>query len=105
MLPYIDKVRQWGLAFNLWLYYFYFSFIIVDVSLYQCISVQKKKIFFEKLECRFLAEGTTIESPLFTYKTALSKPKLGHEIEWGVKKWTYHKERSFTTNYFIFSKI
>ena len=42
---YMDIVRKWGLVFSLWLYYFYFSFIIVDVSLYQCIfiySVYKK---------------------------------------------------------------
>ena len=34
------------------------------------------KTFFEKLEFRFLVESTTIESALFSYKTALSKANV-----------------------------
>ena len=27
------------------------------------------------------------------------------QIEWGSTKWTYHKDRSFASNYFIISKV
>ena len=34
------------------------------------------KTFFEKLRYRFLVESTTIESPIFPYKTDLSKTNV-----------------------------
>ena len=58
------------------------------------------KIFFEKLEERFLAESTKIEKQSFPYKTAISEAnvKTNRMVN---EKWTYHKERSFAGNYFI----
>ena len=50
----------------------------------------ENEIFFEKMEHRFLIESTEIESATFPHKTADSS------------KWTYHKERSFASNSFIF---
>ena len=36
----------------------------------------KTKTFFEKLEYRFLVEGSKIENSLFSYKTAISEAKF-----------------------------
>ena len=57
--------------------------------------------FFKKLEYRFLVESTENERATFPYKTALSESNARMES----KKWNYHKEWSFASNYFIFSKI
>ena len=64
----------------------------------------KTKIFFIKLENRLLVESTTIENAPFSYKTAISEAnvKTNRMVR---AKWTYHKERSFASNHFIFSKI
>ena len=60
----------------------------------------KTKTFFKKLELRFLVESTKIENALFPYKTAISEAnvKTNRMVN---AKWTYHKERSFASNYFI----
>ena len=64
----------------------------------------KAKTFFKKLEYRFLVERTKIEKASFPYKTAISEAnvKTNRMVS---TKWTYHKERSFASNYFIFLKI
>ena len=64
----------------------------------------KKKIFFEKLEYSFLVESTKIENASYPYKTTISEAnvKTNRMVN---TKWTYHKERSFASNYFIFLKI
>ena len=49
------------------------------------------KIFFQKLEYHFLVKSIKIESTTFPTSEA--------------KLWTYCKERSFATDYFIFLKI
>ena len=54
---------------------------------------------FKKLEYRFLFESTKIENATFPYKTALSDVKTSRMRS---TKWTYHKEQSFVSNYFIF---
>ena len=61
---------------------------------------RKTKAFFTKLEYRFLVETTEIEIT-FPFKTALSETntKTNRMI---TTKWTYHKEWSFPSNYFIF---
>ena len=59
------------------------------------------KTFFKKLEYRSLAESTKIENASFLYKTALSEANVKTNSMVSTK-WTYHKERSFTSNYFIF---
>ena len=64
----------------------------------------KTKTFFKKLEYSFSVESTKIENESFLYKTAISEAhvKINSMVS---TRWTYHKERSFTSNYFIFLKI
>ena len=64
----------------------------------------KIKAFFKKTGVSFLVESTKIENASFPYKTAISEAnvKTNRMVS---TKWTYHKERSFASNYFIFSKI
>ena len=53
---------------------------------------------------RFLVESIKIENPLFPYKTAISgaNVKTNRIV---ITKYTYNKEWSFASNYFIFLKI
>ena len=58
---------------------------------------------FKQLEHRFLVESAEIENATFPYKTALSEANVKtNRME--SSKWTYRKERSFASNYFVFSK-
>ena len=61
------------------------------------------KTFSKKLECGFLVESTKIENALFLYKSSKSEAnvKTNRMVN---TKWTYQKERSFASNYFIFLK-
>ena len=61
----------------------------------------KTKTFFKKLEYRFLVEATKIEITPFPFKTALSEANVKTN-RMATTKWTYHKEWSFASNYFIF---
>ena len=56
------------------------------------------------LTLNFLNECTKIENTSFPYKTALSEAtvKTNRMV---TTKWTYHKERSFASNYLIFFAI
>ena len=69
----------------------------------------KTKTFFKKLEYCFLVESIKIESASFPYKTAISEANVINAIvktnKMVTTKWTYHIERSFASNYFIFLKI
>ena len=58
----------------------------------------------KKLGYRFLVESTKIENASFPYKFAISEAnvKTNRMVS---TKWTYHRERSFANNYFIFMKI
>ena len=58
---------------------------------------------FKKLEYHFLVENTKIENAIFPYKTALSEANVKTN-KIGKTKWTYHKEQSFASNYFVFRK-
>ena len=62
------------------------------------------KTFSKELEHRFLGESTKIENASFPYKTAPSEAnfKTNRMV---TLKWTYQKEQSFASNYFIFLKI
>ena len=61
---------------------------------------KKEKTFFKKLEHHFLVESTKIERATFPHKSAL--PKANIKINrMRSAKWTYHKEPSFVSNYFI----
>ena len=64
----------------------------------------KTKTFFKKLEYHFLVESTKIENASFPYKTAISEANVKTNKMVTVK-WTYQKERSFASNYFIFWKF
>ena len=59
----------------------------------------KTKTFLKKLEYCFLVESTKIEN-----KTTLSEPNVKTN-KMVSTKWTYHRKRSFASNYFIFVKI
>ena len=64
----------------------------------------KTKTFFKRLEYSFLVETTKIENASLPYKTAISEAnvKTNRMVS---TKWTYHKERSFVSSYFIFLKM
>ena len=62
----------------------------------------KTQTLLKKLEYRFLFKCTKIKNAAFLYKTALSEADIKkNRLE--STKWTYHKERSFASN-FIFWK-
>ena len=61
------------------------------------------KTFFKKLDYHFLVETTKIENTSFPLETALSEVNVkANRME--STKWTYHKEWSLASNYFIFLK-
>ena len=55
----------------------------------------------ENLEFHFLVETTKIENTSFSFKTALSEANVKTN-RMATTKWTYHKEWSFSSNYFTF---
>ena len=63
----------------------------------------KAQTLSEKLEYRFLVKSAKIENATFPYKTPLPDPNF-KTTRMGSKEWTYHQERSFAGNYFIFPK-
>ena len=65
---------------------------------------QKTITFFKKLKYCFLVGDTKVENASFPYKTALS-PADVETNTMVTTKWTYHKERSFSSNYFILFRI
>ena len=62
------------------------------------------KTFSKKLEYRFLVESTKIENTSFQFKAVISEANVKTN-KMVSTEWTYHKERSFDSNYFIFLKI
>ena len=72
---------------------------------FQCFNFEtnflKKEKFFQKTGVPFLVESTKIENATFPYKTVLSEANVKTN-RMGITKWTYHKERSFASKYFIF---
>ena len=64
----------------------------------------KAQTFFIKLDYRFSVESTKIENVTYPYNTALSETnvKASRMVS---TKWNDHKEWSFPSNCFIFSKI
>ena len=63
----------------------------------------ENKNFFHKTAVPFLVESTKIGNASFPYKTTISEANV--KTNSVVTKWTYHKVRSFASNYFIFLKI
>ena len=66
----------------------------------------KTQTLLKKLDHRFLVESTMTETTehTFLYKTVMSEANFKTN-RMGSTKWTYHKERSFASNCFIFPKI
>ena len=64
----------------------------------------KTKTFFQKTGVPFLVESTKIENTTFPYKTSLSEVNVKTN-KMGSTRWICYKERSFASNYFIFSEI
>ena len=62
------------------------------------------KTLFKKLEYCSLVENTNIDNITYPYKTALSEANVKTN-RMRSKKLTYHKEQSFASNNFHFSKI
>ena len=58
---------------------------------------------FEKLEYRFLVKRIKMEKASFPYKAAISEANVKTN-RMVTTKWTYHRELSFASNYFIFLK-
>ena len=56
------------------------------------------------MEYLFVVKSTMIESIIYSGKTALSEANVKTN-RMGITKWTYHKEHSFSSSYFIFLKI
>ena len=64
----------------------------------------KTKRFFKKLEYRFLVKSIKNEITSFPYKSVIPEANVKTN-RMVTTKWTYHKERSSASNYFIFLKI
>ena len=64
----------------------------------------KAKTFFEKLEQLFLVQSLKIKNATFLYNAALSEPNVKIK-RMGSTKWTWHKERSFVSNYLVSLRI
>ena len=62
------------------------------------------KNVFQKLNYHCLIESSKIENATFPCKFALLKANV-KAIRMGITKWTYHKERSFASNNFIFENF
>ena len=58
------------------------------------------KVFFKKLQYRFLVESTMIENASFPYKTAMPEANVKTNRTRS-RKWSYHKEPNFASNYFF----
>ena len=84
----------------------YFMWQSVKVSnVFKTLTLKKiswkTKTFFKNLEYCFLVGTTKIEITSFPFKSALSEANVKtNRLE--TTKWTYHKEWSFGSNYFIF---
>ena len=65
---------------------------------------RKTQTLFKKMDYRFLVESTKIDNATFPYKTALTEANVKIN-RMGSTKCTYHKERDFSGNYFLFFKI
>ena len=61
----------------------------------------KTKTFFKNLEYCFLVETTKIDNRSFPFKTTLSEA-IVKTNRMATTKWTYDKEWSFASDYFIF---
>ena len=80
--------------------YAFISHLIASAHIFQNTPVSS----FKTLEYRFFVGSTKIENASFPYKTVISEPNVKTNRMASVK-WSYHKERSFASNCFIFLKI
>ena len=80
--------------------YAFISHLIASAHIFQNTPVSS----FKTLEHGFFVGSTKIENASFPYKTAISEPNVKTN-RMASAKWTYHKERGFASNCFIFLKI
>ena len=71
---------------------------------FETCFLENENFFQTFLEYRFLVECTKIEKASFPYKTVISEANV-QTNRMVTTKWAYHRERSFTSNYFIFLKV
>ena len=64
----------------------------------------ENKNLFQKLEYHYLFESGKIENASFPYNSVMSEANVKKDRMVSTKL-TYHKERSFASNCFIFLKI
>ena len=64
----------------------------------------QNEFFSERLQQHFLVESTKTENTMFPHKATLSETN-DETIKMESIKQTYHKKRSFGSNYFIFLKV
>ena len=66
--------------------------------------IENEILFQKNRSTIFSNESTKIENASFSYKTAISEAivKTNRMVS---TKWTYHKEWSFASNFFIFLKF
>ena len=84
-------------------YFLWFNFetdFLKNGNVFQNKFSEKWKRFSKKLEYCFLVKSTAIENATFAYETDLSETDF-RTNRIGSTKWTYYKERSFASNYFI----
>ena len=67
-------------------------------------NFEKNENLFKKLGYHFLLKSTKIEDTPSPYKTALSQVNVKTNRMRNME-WTYHKEQSLASNYFISPKI
>ena len=85
-------------------------FCVTTIGNFECFhyfnferNFLKKENLFQKTGVQFLVKSTKIESATFQHETALSEANMKTN-RMGSTKWTYRKERSFASNYFVFLK-
>ena len=70
-------------------------------NVFYTLTLKQISGIFRRMEYRFLVETTKIENKSFAFKTALSEANIKTN-KMATTKWTYFKEWSFASNYFIF---
>ena len=77
--------------------------LVKILNIFNTLTLKKTKIFFKKLEYHFLVESTKFKNASFPCRSTKEANVKTNKML--TTKWTYHKERSFASNYFIFLKF
>ena len=81
----------------------FFDIVISNFETNFETNFPKNENLFYKSEVPIVVKSTTNESVTYPYKTALSEANVMTN-RMGITKWTYQKEGSFASSYFIFLK-